>query len=157
MPAPAARVADDDRRAVAADVPRLIAHAAHYIAEGPALDLGGQAGLGALAGDMAGDVAEVAHRLVGALPGEMAGLTAVVAGLLVGAVGGDVSGAVAVVAEPGFAGRWGGVGAVSSEVAGFVAVVADGIVAAFVGNVSGLLAVPADGFSGAFGRDVSRK
>lgn len=157
MPASAASVADDDRRAVAADVPRLIAHAADYIAEGPALDLRGQAGLGALTGDMAGDVAEVAHRLVSALPGEMAGLSAVVAGLLVGAVGGDVAGAVAVVAEPGFTGGWGGIGAVSSEMAGFVAVVADGIVAAFAGNVSGLLAVPADSFCCAFGRDVSRK
>lgn len=104
MAAPAASVADNDRSTIAADVPGLITHSTHYIAEGPSLDLGCQARFWALAGDMAGDIAEITHWFVWAVSSKMASLTAIVAGLLIGAIGGNVAWPVTVVAEPGFKG-----------------------------------------------------
>ena len=89
---PTAGVADDGRHAVAADVPLLAAHAARDVAEGAAVDLRGQGRrLWTAAGEMPGDVAEVADRVVVALPGYVAWLATVVAGAVVSAVDGNVA------------------------------------------------------------------
>lgn len=98
MASSAARVADDEHRTVAADVSGLITHSTHNVAEGSTLDLGRQARLGAPTSDVAGDVAEIAYRIVGAVSSKVAGLAAIVAGLLVGAIGGNVARPMAVVA-----------------------------------------------------------
>lgn len=113
--------------------------------------------LGALTGQVASNIAQVANRIIGAVTGNMATLPAIVAGLLIGAFLTKMPWLVAVAAKDHFSWRHWWSSAVSCNVTGLATVTAYPFIWAAVSHVARLFAVPAGTFGRTFSCNVPRK
>jgi hypothetical protein len=107
--------------------------------------------LGALTGQMASNIAQVANRIIGAVTGKVAALPAIIAGLLIGAFLTKMPWFVAVAAKDHFSWRHWWSSAVSCNVTGLATVTAYPFIWAAVSHVARLFAVPANTFGRTFG------
>ena len=110
--------------------------------------------LGALTGQMASNIAQVANRIVGAVTGNMATLPAIVAGLLIGTFLTKMPWFVAVAAKDHFSWRHWWSSAVFCNMAGLATVTAYPFIWATVSHVARLFAVPANTFGRTFSCNV---
>lgn len=158
MSPPTTVVADDYRYTVTANMSRKPAITTNHVTERATYHFHRwQVWLGALAGHVAGYVADVANRVIRAVPGKVTGFAAVVACLVIGAICGQVARLVTVVAEPYIVRGKTWVRAIASQVTHISTHVADWIIVAFVREMTWFLTVPTRGCWGALRSNVTKR